>query len=130
MDDPILLKQQIEFLEFELEDARRKEVQTKSMYESMLKSFSSPPDSSAASEELKILKENHSQELKMIESKQRQLVQTFERKIEDITNTNLDLQENIKRIQARHEEYAIQPSVNYKPWLRITKLLPSQWQKM
>ena len=104
MDDPILLKQQIEFLEFELEDARRKEVQTKSMYESMLKSFSSPPDSSAASEELKILKENHSQELKMIESKQRQLVQTFERKIEDITNTNLDLQENIKRIQARHEE--------------------------
>ena len=104
MDDPILLKQQIEFLQLELDDARCREVQTKAMYESMLKSFSTPPESSTLSEELKVLKENHNQELRMIDAKNRQLIQTYERKLEDLVHVNNDLQETNKRIQARNED--------------------------
>ncbi|OMJ96069.1 hypothetical protein SteCoe_452 [Stentor coeruleus] len=104
MDDPFLLKQQIEFLQLELDDAKCREVQMKSMYESMLKSFSSPSEYSTSSEDLKVLKENHSQELKILETKQYQIIQTYERKIEDLTHNNIDLEENLKRIQARNEE--------------------------
>lgn len=104
MDDQILLKQQIEFFQLELEDARCREVQMKSMYESMLKSYSGPSESSTLEEELKVLKENHSQELRMVEAKQRQQIQVYERKVEDLVNANCDLQENAKRVQARHEE--------------------------
>ncbi|OMJ88922.1 hypothetical protein SteCoe_9027 [Stentor coeruleus] len=104
MDDPFLLKQQIEFLQLELEDAKCREVQMKSMYESMLKSFSSPSEPSAATEELKVLKENHSQEIRLLENKNRQVLQTYERKIEDMAHTNSVLEDNQKRIQARNEE--------------------------
>jgi hypothetical protein len=108
MDDPILLKQQIEFLQFEIDDAKLREVQTKAMYESMLKSFSSPSESSVLVEDLKFVKENHSQELKMIENKHRQTLQAYDRKLEDLTHLNNDLQDNIKRMQSRHEEIASQ----------------------
>ncbi|OMJ69790.1 hypothetical protein SteCoe_32389 [Stentor coeruleus] len=104
MDDPFLLKQQIEFLQLELDDAKCREIQMKSMYESMLKSFSNPSESSTSSEDLKVLKENHSQELKILETKQRQIIQTYERKIDDLSHTNTNLEENLKRIQARNEE--------------------------
>ncbi|OMJ71543.1 hypothetical protein SteCoe_30216 [Stentor coeruleus] len=104
MDDPFLLKQQIEFLQLELEDAKCHEVQMKSIYESMLKSFTSPSESSSAAEELKILKENHSQELRILENKNRQALQACERKIEDIIHANSILEDNQKRIQARNEE--------------------------
>lgn len=104
MDDPIVLKQQIEFLQLELDDLRCREIQTKSMYESMLKSFSSPSNSASSSEELKVLKENHCQELRMLESKHRQQIQTYERKLEDFTNQQSDHEDTLKRLQSRHEE--------------------------
>lgn len=104
MDDPIVLKQQIEFLQLELDDLRCREIQTKSMYESMLKSFSSPSNSIQSSEELKVLKENHSQELRMLETKHRQQIQVYERKIEDFANQQSDHEDSLKRLQSRHEE--------------------------
>lgn len=44
MEDPQLLKQKLEFLQLELDDAKAKENQLKSMYESMIKSLTSDTD--------------------------------------------------------------------------------------
>ena len=104
MDDPILLKQQIEFLQLELDDLRCREIQTKSMYESMLKSFSSSSSQSTSQEDVKVLKENQAQEIRMLDSKHRQQIQSYERKLEDFSNQQLDHEENLKRLQSRHEE--------------------------
>lgn len=40
MEDILLLKQKLEFMQLELDDAKSREAQLKSMYDSMLRSFS------------------------------------------------------------------------------------------
>ncbi|CAG9332272.1 unnamed protein product [Blepharisma stoltei] len=76
MEDPELLKQQLEFLQLELDDAKAKEIQMKNMYESMITSLTSA-DTSA-------LQTNSSiEELNKVKAEYETLINTIKKKHKD-----------------------------------------------
>jgi hypothetical protein len=101
MAEILLLKQQIEFLQLELEEAKSRENQLKSMYDSMLRSFSmdSPKltvknTQTSTSVELKSAEEKHTQERIRIKLK-------YKEKIRNLTKENEQLLEDKNELELK-----------------------------
>ena len=98
-----LLKQQIEFLQMQLDDMKIRETQQKNMYETMIKSL----DGSAYLEtekEMKIIKENHCNEVKALEIVYLGQIQGYQQKIEDLDKKLKVLNENNRLVIDRFNE--------------------------
>ena len=86
MEEKEFLVQQIEFLEFQLEDAKTREVQTKAMYESMLSSLSS--DNQLKDSEAKIIQmqNDHQTQIQSINTSYKEKTKILETNISYLEN--------------------------------------------
>ncbi|OMJ88876.1 hypothetical protein SteCoe_9080 [Stentor coeruleus] len=97
MEDILLLKQKLEFMQLELDDAKSREAQLKSMYDSMLRSFSydSPRLTASSSVELKSAEEKHTQERLKIKIKYKEKIRNLEKKVTELKEINCNLDEKL-----------------------------------
>lgn len=111
MEDKEFLLQKIEFLEFQLEDAKCKEVRTKSMYESMLNSLSVVPLEKNDNEKLIQMQKNHAEKIFDLETVYKHKLKALEAVLNDsmseiqyLKNQNLNvhsvLETKIKSLEA------------------------------
>lgn len=117
MEEKSYLLQRIEFLEFQLEDTKTREIQTKSMYESIISSFSLSNQKSQDDENLFKLNEQRMQndlekialndKVKHLESKNEYLVSEInllKSDYDDIKRLNLDRNIELQRLIDKKDE--------------------------
>lgn len=105
MEDPELLKQQLEFLQLELDDARAKEIQSKCMYESMIKSLTVESSLHTVSlEEMNKLKSDYSTQITSLKKRYKEKSSNLKNTIEKYKEQNLELECNLREIKIKHED--------------------------
>ncbi|CAG9322065.1 unnamed protein product [Blepharisma stoltei] len=111
MEDPLLLKQKLEFLQMELDDLKAKEQQQKSMYESMIKSLTSDTDqilSNKASEELQKVESQYQTQIQAMKAKHKQKINALEEKLKDYKEKNYELEKAFKDQKSEYDEVILQ----------------------
>lgn len=117
MEDKVFLLQQIEFLEFQLNDAKAREVQSKSMYESMIKSLSSESQIPQNDEKIIQMQKDQRRQVQEIEEKCREKLKILENRVKELektandgkaenSNEKMELNKKIGRLEGEIEKKA------------------------
>ena len=107
MEDPEILKQKLEFMQIELDEAKSREASLKNMYESMLKSLTNNTDYSVPSQtpqQLKDAQDQHTAELNSLKSKHKEVIDSYESHLSVLKNTNSDLEYQLREQKMKSED--------------------------
>ena len=113
--DTLMLEQQIEFMQFEIDDLKARGLQQKNMYETMLKSLEQPQDTNTH-DEIRIIKENHQAEIKSLEIKFQTCSLGKEAKIQELETIIAENEEflNITVLKYKKEAEELRAEVKRK----------------
>ena len=104
MEDKAFLQQQIEFLEFQLEDAKTREIQMKKMYESMLSSLTAEPIEKDNDKKINQMQIENNKQLQSMEAYYKEKINNLENIVNILEGENQELKEENNTVKNSYEQ--------------------------